>query len=539
MAKIIDVGIPTRDLKYIYLMTGLMLAISTGGYCFAIVCQYLASIVSQGFGTLLRDALIKKISGFERREIDLFGSETLLNRATSDVIQLQQGVAMLIRLVMRAPFLCVGGIVMAFVVNKKLALILLAFIPVFILAIIIVMKTTIPIIKEAQKLFDRLLLILKENLYGARVIRAYARKDAEINRFKAQNAELARRYIFAGTINSALPPATTFITNVAIILILYYGGFEINLGFLTAGELIALINYANQIMAALVVAANLAVLYNRAFVSANRIIEILNVETTIRDIVQSKPEARETAVEFKNVCFSYSRAEPNKNIFNDNAKNSLTNISFKLRKGATLGVIGGTGAGKTTLINLIPRFDDAASGEVLVNGENVKNWDLESLRKILGVVPQTPRLFRGTIASNIRAGKKDASDSELRRAAEIAQAAEFIDADPRKFSAPVELTNLSGGQRQRLTIARALVRDPEILILDDSSSALDFVTDFKLRTAIKKLNSTTIIVSQRVSAVKDADLILVLEDGKIEGAGTHSELTETNERYKRIVESQK
>ena len=536
MAKIIDVGIPAGDLRYIYRMTFLALVISLAGYCFAITCQYLASIVSQGFGTLLRNALIKKISEFSHKETGAFGTESLLNRATADVVQLQQAVAMFIRLVIRAPFLCVGGIAAAYILNKKLALILLAFIPIFSVISYAAIKITAPVFKEAQKLFDRTLTIIKENITGARVIRAFGRKNDEIRRYKEKNAELAGRYILAGTINSALSPLTAFITNMAIVLILRLGAPQIRLGFLTTGELIALINYASQIAQSLIIVANLTILYNRSFASANRVVEVLNVSPAIVSGGEISGIG-DIAVEFKNVNFNYFSNESNTN---NNRSNSLTNISFKLKKGEVLGIIGGVGAGKSTLLNLIPRFYDATGGEVLVNGINVKNWDLVSLRNLIGCVPQTSRLFRGTIASNIRSGKKEATDEELQTAAEISQAAEFIEARPEKFSSKVELAgqNLSGGQKQRLAIARAVVRKPEILILDDSASALDYATDSKLRASLKKLPSTKLIVSQRINAVMEADSILVLENGKIEGAGTHEELLKTSEFYRGIYDSQ-
>lgn len=533
MAEIIDKGINGGAGKeYIFKMGGLMILMGVFGLCSTLVCQYLASRASQGVGTIIRNDLFRHIGTFSHAELDKFGTPSLITRITNDVNQVQSAVAMLIRLVVRAPFLVVGAAVMAMTIDVKLSLIFLAVIPLVAAVLYFIMSRSVPFYRVIQKKLDKISLITRESLSGARVIRAFSRGDKEQERFDEANDDYAEISMRVGRLSALLNPLTYAIMNLAIAAIVWFGGFRVESGALTQGQVIAFVNYMTQISVALVVVANLVVLFTKAAASSTRINEVFAVETTIVDGKGAAEKENAPKIEFRDVSFSYS----------ENGDNAVENISFTLNKGETLGVIGGTGSGKSTLVNLIPRFYDAEQGEVLIDGENVKNYTLDMLRNKIGVVPQKAMLFSGTIAENLRWGDANATDAELVKAAEIAQAKEFIDKMPDGFDTVINQggRNLSGGQKQRLTIARALVGNPEILILDDSASALDFATDAALRKAIATHtdNMTVIIVSQRATSIKYADKIIVLDDGEAVGIGTHEQLMESCEVYREIVMSQ-
>lgn len=531
MARVIDQGVLKGDTGYILRMGGVMIGIVAVGLLCALVCQYVASITSQGFGTELRGTLFRRISSFSHAELDRFGTPSLVNRVTSDVNQLQYAVAMLIRLVIRAPFLCIGGIIMAMIIDLRLALVIILAIPLFVLVIVFIMRKTVPLHQSVQGRLDTLTRILRENLSGVRVIRAFARTRNEETRFGQATKAHTDAAIRVGKLSAILNPLTQLIMNLAILFIVWFGGVRVEAGGMTTGEIIAFINYVNQILVALIVVANLVITFAKAFASAGRVVEVLDTEPSIRDgegNVREDPAA--PAVEFRDVDFAYSTGE-----------SALEHISFSAPRGSMVGVIGGTGSGKSTLMALIARFYDVSRGEVLLNGVNVRSYPVAALRRKIGFVPQRVELFSGTIADNIRWGREDAGDDDIRAAAAMAQAAEFIESRPEGYDALVERggANLSGGQRQRLTIARALVRRPEILILDDSTSALDYATDAALRRAVAGVEGMTVfLVSQRVSAVKNAALILVLDDGILAGAGTHEELLASCEAYREICQSQ-
>ncbi|MDF2473243.1 MAG: ATP-binding protein [Anaerocolumna sp.] len=561
MSKVIDNGVATGNKSYILLMGGLMLATTILGISFALACQYSASLVSQGVGTDIRNSLFEHISSFSNAEIDNFGTASLINRITSDVNQVQLAVAMLIRLVIRAPFLCIGGLVMAFILDTKLSIILLIVLPVFVFILVYIMKKNVPIYRIVQKKLDQIGLVIRENLSGVRVIRAFAKSDYEKDKFAARNREYADNAMRVGKLSALLNPLTNLSLNFSIGAIIWFGGVRVNAGSMTTGEVIAFVGYVTQILAALIVISNLVVIYTKAFASAGRVVEIFETKASIENprnlghipygkdlkenaIVTSintgsfnhssvtKTINNNYMVEFKNVSMSY---EPGRNY-------DVEDISFQLKRGETVGIIGGTGSGKSTIINLIPRFYDVTSGSVLIDGIDVREYDLMSLRRKIGVVPQKSVLFSGTIADNIRWGKTDATEEEIQKAAEIAQAAEFISRMPEGYHTRIQRggVNVSGGQRQRLTIARALVRRPEILILDDSFNALDFATDAALRKGLKQdtKDMTTFLVTQRASTIRGADKIIVLNDGAIAGIGKHEELINTCDVYREICESQ-
>ncbi len=532
MAQVIDKGALTGDSGYVIRMGGVMLGIVTVGLCCALICQYMASVTSQGFGTELRNAMFSHISRLSQREVDRFGTPSLINRVTGDVNQLQYAVAMLIRLVIRAPFLCIGGIIMALSIDWRLSLVIIAAVPLFVLVIILVMRKTIPLHRTVQGRLDKLTRILRENLSGVRVIRAFARTGEERRRFADSTADHTAAAIRVGRLSALLNPVTQLIMNAAILAIVWFGGVRVEAGGMTTGEIIAFINYVNQILLALIVVANLVVTFTKAYASAGRVLEVLDTQPSVFG-GESSPDRDPAApaVEYRNVSFSYGAGDE-----------ELSNISFAVDKGAVVGIIGGTGAGKSTLMNLLMRFYDVTGGEVLVEGIDVRQYPLEELRDMVGLVPQQVELFSGTIADNIRWGKEDADDAEVKEAARMAQAAEFIEQKKDGYDTAVERggTNLSGGQKQRIAIARALVRRPAILVLDDASSALDYATDAALRRAIRTgtKGMTVFMVSQRVSAVKDANLILVLDDGRLAGAGRHEELLANCEVYQEICRSQ-
>ena len=534
MAKIIDVGVKNADKGYVFRMGGLLLLIAAVSLGCALVCQYSASIASQGVGTNLRREMFDRINRFSHAELDRFGTHSLITRLTNDVNQLQVALAMLIRLVVRAPFLAIGAVVMAFTIDVKLSLIFLVVFPLIVGVLYFVMNRSIPFFRVMQKKLDKISLITRENLEGARVIRAFSKQDAELSRFTSASDDLANTSVRVGRLSALLNPLTYVIMNLGIVAILWFGGFRVDSGRLTQGEIIAFVNYMTQILQALIVVANLVVIFTKASASASRINEVLETEPSVSDAVSGEvaPLADEAALEFDRVAFAYAGAE----------EPSLSGITVKLRPGETLGVIGGTGSGKSTFVSLIPRFYDATSGEVKVFGRDVKEYPLVELRRLVGTVPQKAAVVSGTIRENLRWAKTDATDEELWAALKTAQAESFVEALPQKLETRVEQggKNFSGGQKQRLTIARALVGKPSILILDDSASALDFATDAALRKALRTETKgmTVIMVSQRASTIRYADQILVLDDGGMAGLGTHEELFENCPVYREICLSQ-
>ncbi|MGG7176846.1 ABC transporter ATP-binding protein [Clostridium paraputrificum] len=535
MALIINNGVATKDTEYVFKMGGVMLIMTILGYGSAMICQYYAARASQGFGTNLRNALFRHISSLSYAEIDSFGTSSLVNRLTNDVNQLQVAVAMLIRLVVRAPFICIGAIIMAMILDFKLSLILIATTPFFAVILYLFIGKTSPMYKKYQQKLDKIASLLRENLGGVRVIRAFANISKEKDKFREANEDLTETAIDIGKISSLLNPLTLFVMNVAIIVLLWTGALQIESGRLSAGTIIAFINYMTQVLYALTTVSGLIVIFTKASASGTRIKEIFETTSSINDInkdINNNAKESISAIKFENVSFSYSKT----------GDMALQNISLEIGKGETIGIIGGTGSGKSTFINLIPRFYDVTEGRILVEGIDVRNYPLKKLRRKISVVPQKTELFTGTIADNLRWGNENASIEEVIEAAKIAQAHEFISKLPKGYDREVARggANFSGGQKQRLTIARALVKKPEILILDDSSSALDFATDAALRKAIKKVSKelTTIIVSQRASTIKTSDKILVFDDGVLVGTGTHDELMNSCDVYKEICLSQ-
>lgn len=532
MANIIDIGVKNRDTGYIGQQGVLLVILGITGLLSALICQYSASFASQGVGTILRRDLFHHINTLSHKEIDKIGTPSLITRMTSDINQIQLAVAMLIRLVIRAPFLVVGAIIMASTVSIKLSVIFFGAAVLIGLTLYLIMSKSVPFFKVIQKRLDRISLLSRENLRGNRVIRAFARQEEDEKRFSHAAEELTNASISAGRISVLLSPLTCIITNVAIALIIWFGGINVNIGGLSQGDIIALVNYMTQIMLAMVVVADLVVIFTRASASAARINEIFDTQTTVKDDKkEEKPKAEnDYAIEFRNVSFSYGEGE------------ALKDITFSLKKGETMGIIGGTGSGKSTLANLIPRFYDASEGEVLVKGVDVKKYGLEELRNMIGVVAQKTVLFKGTLRSNMQWGKENASDEDIEKALKIAQSWDFVSKLPGKLDFDVSQggKNFSGGQRQRLTIARALVKHPDILILDDSFSALDFATDANLRKELREKTSdtTVVIVSQRASTIRNADKIIVLDEGKCAGIGTHKELFDSCPEYREICLSQ-
>ena len=533
MANIIDKGINGGEGKpYIYKMGGLLVLLGILGLCFALICQYLASKASQGVGTVMRNDMFRHINSLSHAELDRIGTPSLITRLTNDINQVQTAVAMYIRLVVRAPFIVIGSAIMAISVDRKLSLVFLVVIPLVVLILYLVMSRSIKYYKVIQKKLDRISLVTREGLSGVRVIRAFSRQDTEQHRFDEANDEYLRISLNVGKLSALLNPLTYAVLNLAIAAIVWFGGFRVQIGGLTQGEVIAFVNYMTQISLALVVVANLVVLFTKAAASASRINEILDIEPSVKNGKYSGEGEGSTAVKFDNVSFSY----------NKNGENALENISFTAEKGETIGIIGGTGSGKSTLVNLIPRFYDCTEGTIEIDGVKIADYDTKSLRGRIGTVPQKAVLFSGTIAENMRWGKPDATEEEIRSALDIAQASEFVNKLENGLETHISQggKNLSGGQKQRMTIARALVSKPEILILDDSASALDFATDAALRKAIAQSTNkmTVFIVSQRANSIRYADKIIVLDDGKQAGMGTHKELLESCDVYREICYSQ-
>lgn len=541
MADIIDVGIKNGDTAYILRKGALMAGLGLAGLGCALVCQYCAAKASQGCGTRMREELYQCINHFSHKEIDRFGTASLITRMSGDINQLQLAVAMLIRLVVRAPFLVIGATVMALLLDVRLSLIFLVAAPLVGLVLYIIMSRSVPFYRAIQKKLDRISLITRENLDGTRVIRAFSRQQTEEARFQQATGDLARTSEQVGKIAALLNPMTYCILNLSVVCILWLGGLRVYSGALTQGEIIAFVNYMTQISLALVVVANLVVIFTRASACADRVVEVLDTVPAIRreqdGVVPLSPTPGCSKIELRGVSFSYLDD-------GDDAyeKSALRDVTIHIMPGETIGIIGGTGCGKSTLIHLIPRFYDASAGEVLIDGVDVRRWDLDALRRQTGMVPQGSLLFSGTIRSNLLWGDAQADDEALWRVLTIAQADDFVRALPHGLDALVVQggKNLSGGQRQRLTIARALVGNPSILILDDSASALDFATDRRLRSALKKETAgmTVLMISQRAGTVRGADRILVLDEGRVAGMGTHQSLFESCGVYREICLSQ-
>ena len=576
VASMVDVGIRNRDGGYIMKMGGLLLLLALVGLACSLTAQYFAAKAATGAGTALRNDLYKHIGTLSYAEIDSVGTATLITRMTSDINQVQNGINMTLRLLLRSPFVVFGAMIMAFTVDLRSAMVFVVTIPVLCVVVFGIMLVSMPLYRSVQRQLDKVLLPTRENLMGVRVIRAFNRQESEVGKFEGENDRLVQMQVFVGKISALLNPVTYVIINVAIVAVIWVGGEQVDSGTITQGKVIALVNYMSQILVELIKMANLIILISKATACMNRVDSIFQVETSVKergslgggthengslgggiqenvshgkgiqenvshikeDSCESPPSTGPSAggpvpkVEFRDMDFVYSGAKAP----------ALSGISFKAMPGQTIGVIGGTGSGKTTLVNLIPRFYDADKGQVLVDGVDVRNHTLDGLRSKIGVVPQRPVLFKGTLRDNMKWGKKDASDEEIYDALNMAQAREFVNDKDQGLMLHIDQggRNLSGGQRQRLTIARALVRRPEILIMDDSASALDFATDARLRKAIRQgtKDMTVFIVSQRATTIKQADLILVLDEGALAGMGTHKELLNSCEVYREICLSQ-
>ena len=535
MAAIIDHGIGQADGVYVLKMGGVLIALGLIGLICSITAQYFAAKAATGFSTELRHELFEHIQKLSYTKMDTIGTSTLITRMTSDINQVQSGVNLVLRLFLRSPFIVFGAMVMAFTVDVKAALVFVVAIPLLSLVVFGIMLITMPLYRKVQSNLDAVLGITRENLTGVRVIRAFNKEADERQRFEQQNQMLTDAQKFVGKISGLMNPVTYIIVNGALIVLIYAGALRVDAGIITQGQVVALVNYMSQILVELVKLANLIITVTKAFACGNRIQSVFEEETGMTEGSEGwmdPGEADTPVVEFDHVNLRYAGA----------GEDSLTDISFRAMPGQTIGVIGGTGSGKSSVVNLIPRFYDATEGSVRIQGKDARDYRLEELRSHIGMVPQKAVLFQGTIAQNLRWGKENATEAELEKAIEISQAKEFVDGKEDRLNYQIEQSgkNLSGGQRQRLTIARALVRDPEILILDDSASALDFATDAKLRKAIRQMDSHPVvfIVSQRASSIQYADQILVLDDGELAGIGTHAELMGSCEIYREIYESQ-
>lgn len=534
VAAIVDRGIGQNELTYVYQMGGVMILLGIVGLIAAVSAQFFAAKAAVGVATGLRSALFGHIQSLSYTEIDTVGTSTLITRLTSDINQVQSGVNMTLRLLLRSPFIVFGAMIMAFTVDVKSALIFVGVIPLLCLVVFGIMLITMPLYKQVQKHLDKVLALTRENLTGIRVIRAFHKEREEFENFKKENEELTRTQLLVGKISALMNPITYVIINLGLVLLIYTGAMQVDSGRLTQGQVIALINYISQILVELIKMANLIVLITKALSSANRISSVFEIQSSMGENGTAHIEKEEDVpiLEFENVGFCYAGA----------GEESLSEIDFVVNLGETVGIIGGTGCGKTTLVNLIPRFYDATRGLVRFHGKPIGEYAVEELRERIGIVPQKAVLFKGSIKSNLQWGNENATVEEINEALKIAQAKEFVDQLDEKLDAAVAQggKNFSGGQRQRLTIARALVRKPEILILDDSTSALDYATDVRLRECLKAATNTmtTFIVSQRTSSIQSADKIVVLEDGKIAGFGTHKYLLENCEVYQEIYDSQ-
>ena len=541
MANIIDYGISNRNMGYIGKMGLLLLLLGVVGLASSITAQFFAAKAAVGFSTQLRQALFNHIEDLSFTDIDKAGTSTMITRMTSDVNQVQSGINMTLRLFLRSPIIVFGAMIMAFTIDVKCALIFVVAIPLLSVVVFGIILSTIPLYKKVQSKLDQVLGITRENLTGVRVIRAFHQEAKEADRFRENNEALSAMQIFVGKISACMNPVTYIIVNGAIIALIYTGAVQVNIGNLSQGEVVAIINYMNQILVELVKLANLIVTMTKALACADRVASVFEIgadatedekKAALDNSIVAKVDEKAPFLDFKHVSLTYQGA----------GAPTLQDMHFTVNRGDTVGIIGGTGSGKTSLVNLIPGFYPATEGEILLEGRDIRTMSDEELRGRIGVVPQKAVLFKGTIRSNLQWGKPDATEEEMWKALELAQASEVVDGKPGKLDATVAQNgkNFSGGQRQRLTIARALVRNPEILILDDSASALDYATDAKLRAAIRTLEdkTTTFIVSQRASTIRHADKIIVLDDGEIAGMGTHDELLKDCTVYQEIYYSQ-
>lgn len=531
MAAVIDVGIGGHDRGYVIRMCLVLIALGVIGLACSITAQYFAAKAATGFSTVLRRELFAHIQSLSYTEMDNLGTSTLITRMTSDINQVQSGVNLVLRLFLRSPFIVFGAMVMAFTVDVKAAMIFVVAIPMLSVVVFGIMIWTMPLYRRVQGALDKVLGLTRENLTGVRVIRAFCLEEQEQTHFREKNECLTDMQKFVGKISGLMNPLTYIIVNGAVVVLLYTGAIRVDQGIITTGAVVALVNYMNQILVELVKLANLIINITKSVACGNRIQSVLEIPSSMKNGSDTNL-ARADEVVFDHVGLTYAQA----------GTESLTDIDFSAKAGQTIGIIGGTGSGKSSLVNLIPRFYDATAGAVKINGKNVKDFDLETLRKMVGIVPQKAVLFKGTIEDNLRWGKKDATEEELWEALETAQAAEFVRERADGLQAKIDQggKNLSGGQRQRLTIARALVGHPGILILDDSASALDFATDAALRKALREMKGSPIvfIVSQRTSSIRHADQIIVLDDGMVAGIGTHQELLENCPVYQEIHYSQ-
>lgn len=553
VASMIDIGIRNQDTGYILKMAGVLVLLAAIGLTCSLTAQFFAAKAAVGFSTALRNALFAHINSLSYHEQDKIGTATLITRMTSDVNQVQSGLNLTLRLLLRSPFIVFGAMVMAFTVDTKAAMVFTVAIPALSVVVFGIMAVSMPLYKKVQRQLDQVTRSARENLTGVRVIRAFSRQKNEMEHFEASNDQLVKVQVFVGKISALMNPVTYVIINLAIVAVVWISGKQVDAGRITQGETVALVNYMSQILVELIKMANLIVSISKALACANRISRVFEEKTSIEDPVSFAHKedvggSSETGSSFQKntseigekrskICFSHVSFA-----YNGSKEDSLTDISFQAEKGQTIGIIGGTGSGKTTLVNLIPRFYDVREGSILLDGRDVRTWPLRELREKFGVVPQKAVLFKGSLRENMNWGKADASDEEIYQALAIAQARDFVEAKGKGLKLFIEQggKNLSGGQRQRLTIARALVRKPEILIMDDSASALDFATDARLRKAIREetRDMTVFLVSQRVATVRGADQIIVLDDGKIAGMGTHRQLLDGCQIYREICQSQ-
>ena len=533
VALILDKGIPNQDTSYILMIGGIVIAMNIVGFILAVVCQRLSAIAAYGIGRDMRRDVYAKITKLSSNEMDKYTTMSMTNRAVNDIGQIQNAIGTTIRNVARAPFLLVGSTVMAMFINIKLSLIFLAVIPVILLVFFLVMRKTNPLYLQTKANLDNVSNVTRENLSGNRVVRAFNKQEYEIDRFNRANQKWTDVNLRIGTYSALLQPLLRLIVNIAVIVVVWIGGIQVNIGGLTQGQIISFINYLTQISSSLVKIAKIIIIYVRTGASIKRVAEICALEPSIVSKQNANMLSLDDApqIEFKDVSFSYN-----------GIKNAIKDLSLTIQAGETIGIIGGTGSGKSTLVNLLPRFYDVTKGEILINGKNIKSYDIEGLRNYVSIVPQNPTLFSGTIESNLRFRKSDASPEELTKALIVSQSYGFVSEKPNGIKSNVERggRNFSGGQRQRLTIARAIVGNPKILILDDSSSALDFQTDYELRKALKTTLKTTtkIYVSQRTNSIKQADKIVVLDNGNVVGIGTHDYLLQNCDVYKEIYDSQ-
>lgn len=535
VSNMIDIGVKNHDIRYIAIWGAIVVALNIVGIISAVLCAKLSAKACSGVSYEIRKNMYEHINTLSHAELDKFGTATLNNRITHDVARIDTALGMFLRTVMRTPFLILGSTIIAMIIDIKLSLLFLVVAPIIFFVVFIILKKTEPLYNESQNNLDKVSEITRENLQGARVVRAFNKQDYEEKRFSGAAKKLKKSSIKVVSISSLMNPITSTVINFAIIAVMWFGGLQVNVGTLTQGQIIAFVNYLLQISAALISLANLIIAFIKAFNCANRINEVFDAQPSVEEtnhefiITTTAPDVPK--IEFQNVSFSYSNS----------AKMAVKNLSFKAYPGDTIGLIGGTGSGKSSVINLIPRFYDATQGQILIDGINVKNYSFAQLRGKIGIVPQKAVLFKGTLKDNLHWRKPDATIEEMQKAIKISQSEEFVRDLPEKYNFKVQAggKNFSGGQRQRLTIARALVGDPEILIMDDSASALDFATDANLRKAIKDdINSTVILVSQRANTVRNANLIIVMDNGNIVGMGKHKELLENCEVYKNIYLSQ-